>query len=128
MTIYKIIILWKKNQIHGPRNKSQMNIGKRVELGFRVWYIIKNLRQKAVRLKWDEESGLEKNLNSSLSYGLVWILVTVGLVTWEPKMHDEMLNGVYRICLWLFARQLWNTKPIERKIYDQSEIVLRLRS
>ena len=42
--------------------------------------------------------------------------------------HDEMLNGVYRICLWLFARQLWNTKPIERKIYDQSEITLRLRS
>lgn len=41
-----------------------MNIGKRVELGFRVWYIIKNLRQKAVRLKWDGESGLEKNLNS----------------------------------------------------------------
>ena len=121
MTIYKIIIFEKKNQIHE-------HIGKRVELGFRVWYIIKNLRQKAVRLKWDGESGLEKNLNSSLSYGLVWILVTVGLVTWKPKMHDDMLNGAYRICLWLFARQLWNTKPIERKIYDQSEIALRLRS
>ena len=57
MTIYKIIIFEKKNQIHE-------HIGKRVELGFRVWYIIKNLRQKAVRLKWDGESGLEKNLNS----------------------------------------------------------------
>lgn len=40
-------------------------------VGIRVWYIIKNLRQKAVRLKWDGELGLEKNLNSSLSYELV---------------------------------------------------------
>ena len=39
-------------------------------------------------------------------------------------MHnDVMLNGVLRICLWLVARQ-----PIEKKkIYDQSEIALRLR-
>ena len=30
-----------------------------------------------------------------------------GRVAWKPKMHDDvMLNGVFRICLWLVARQL----------------------
>lgn len=39
-------------------------------------------------------------------------------------MHDDvMLNGVLRICLWLVAGQ-----PIEKTIYDQREIALRLRS
>ena len=36
---------------------------------------------------------------------------------------DVMLNGVLRICLWLVAGQ-----PIEKTIYDQREIALRLRS
>ena len=36
---------------------------------------------------------------------------------------DVMLNGVLRICLWLVAGQ-----PIEKAIYDQREIALRLRS
>ena len=39
-------------------------------------------------------------------------------------MHDDvMLNGVLRICLLLVAGQ-----PIEKTIYDQREIALRLRS
>ena len=43
-------------------------------------------------------------------------------------MHDDvMLNGVFRICL-LVARELQIPKPIERKIYDQSEIAVRLPS
>ena len=30
-----------------------------------------------------------------------------GRVAWKPKVHDDvMLNGVFRICLWLVARQL----------------------
>ena len=30
-----------------------------------------------------------------------------GCVAWKPKVHDDiMLNGVFRICLWLVARQL----------------------
>ena len=48
-----------------------------------------------------------------------------------PRMHDDvMLNGVFRICLWLVARQLRipNRHQTERKIYDGSEIALRLRS
>ena len=50
-------------------------------------------------------------------------------VVWKPKMHDDvMLNGVFRICLWLVARELQIPKPIERKIYDQSEIAVRLPS
>ena len=45
-----------------------------------------------------------------------------GRVAWKPKMHDDvMLNGVLRICLWLVAGQ-----PIEKTIYDQREISLRL--
>ena len=44
-------------------------------------------------------------------------------------MHDDvMLNGVFRICLWLVARELQIPKPIERKIYDQSKIAVRLPS
>ena len=40
-------------------------------------------------------------------------------------MHDDvMLNGVFRICSWLVAMQL--RIPIDRKIYDQSEIALHL--
>ena len=31
-----------------------------------------------------------------------------GRVAWKPKMQDDvMLNGVFRICLWFVARQLW---------------------
>ena len=45
-------------------------------------------------------------------------------VAWKLKMHDDaMLNGVFRICLWLVARQL---RILNR--YDQSEIAVRLRS
>ena len=47
-----------------------------------------------------------------------------GRVAWKPKMRDDvMLNGVLRICLWLVAGQ-----PIEKTIYHQREIALRLRS
>ena len=40
-------------------------------------------------------------------------------------MHDDvMLNGVFRIFVWLVARQL--RIATDRKIYDQSEIAFHL--
>ena len=50
-------------------------------------------------------------------------MIKLILSCWKPKMHDDvMLNGVFRICLWLVARQL--RIPNDRKIYDQTEIAV----
>ena len=40
-------------------------------------------------------------------FPLIWQPVVGGRVAWKPKMHDDvMLHGVFKICLWLVARQL----------------------
>ena len=50
-----------------------------------------------------------------------------GRITWKPKMHDDvMLNGVFRF---VYGLLLGNCGyQTDRKIYDQSEIAVRLWS
>ena len=45
----------------------------------------------------------------------------------EPKMHEGvMLNGFFYKWFTVYCQATADTKPIEREIYDQSEIALCL--
>ena len=53
--------------------------------------------------------------------------VLTSCVAWKPKMHDDvMLNGIIQSLLMVCYQATADAKPIERKIYYQSELALNL--